>query len=74
MLAWDHEGEDVAAWLNSLGITGVLLKYRVPRRPDNPNAALQDAQRALSIVRSKAKEWSSIPTGSACSAFPPAAT
>lgn len=57
MLAWDHEGEDVAAWLNKLGITGVLLKYRVPRRPDNPNAALQDAQRAVSIVRSKAKEW-----------------
>jgi acetyl esterase/lipase len=57
VLAWDHEGEDVAAWLNSLGITGVLLKYRVPRRPENPNAALQDAQRAVSIVRSKAKEW-----------------
>jgi acetyl esterase/lipase len=57
MLAWDHEGEDVAAWLNTLGITGALLKYRVPRRPDNPNAALQDAQRAVSIVRGKAKEW-----------------
>jgi acetyl esterase/lipase len=57
LLAWDHEGEDVAAWLNSLGITGVLLKYRVPRRSDNPKAALQDAQRALSLVRSKADEW-----------------
>jgi acetyl esterase/lipase len=57
ILAWEHEGEDVAAWLNTLGITGVLLKYRVPRRPDNPDAALQDAQRAMSIVRSKAKEW-----------------
>jgi acetyl esterase/lipase len=56
-LAWDHEGEDVAAWLNSLGVTGVLLKYRVPRRPANPDAALQDAQRAVSLVRSKAKEW-----------------
>ena len=31
-LAWDHEGEDVAAWLNSIGVTGVLLKYRVPLR------------------------------------------
>src|SRR5438874_11898585 len=30
-LAWDHEGEDVASWLNSIGVTGVLLKYRVPR-------------------------------------------
>jgi acetyl esterase/lipase len=56
-LSWDHEGEDVATWLNSLGVTGVLLKYRVPRRTDNPHAALQDAQRALSLMRGKAKEW-----------------
>lgn len=62
MLAWDHEGEDVVAWLNSIGVTGVLLKYRVPRRPDQPRDGLkfgphQDAQRALGIVRNKAKEW-----------------
>src|SRR5579884_2023369 len=62
MLAWDHEGEEVAAWLNSIGVTGIVLKYRVPRRPDQPKdkpplGALQDAQRALSMVRSKAKEW-----------------
>jgi acetyl esterase/lipase len=57
ILAIDHEGDDVATWLNTLGITGVVLKYRVPRRPDNPNAALQDAQRAISVVRSKAKDW-----------------
>jgi acetyl esterase/lipase len=57
ILAWDHEGEAVAEWLNSLGVTGVLLKYRVPRRPDNADAALQDAQRAVSLVRGKAKEW-----------------
>jgi acetyl esterase/lipase len=62
MLAWDHEGEDVAAWLNSIGVTGIVLKYRVPRRPDQPKdkpplGALQDAQRALSIVRSKSSEW-----------------
>ena len=62
VLAWDHEGEQVAAWLNSIGVTGILLKYRVPRRADQPKdqppvGALQDAQRALSIVRSKAKEW-----------------
>ncbi len=31
-LYWQLEGEEVAAWLNSLGITGVILKYRVPRR------------------------------------------
>src|SRR6516162_1482816 len=34
ILAWDLEGEEVAAWLNSIGVTGVVLKYRVPRRAD----------------------------------------
>lgn len=57
VLAWDHEGEEVAAWLNNLGVTGIVLKYRVPRRPDHPKYPLQDAQRAISLVRSKAKEW-----------------
>jgi acetyl esterase/lipase len=61
-LAWDHEGEQVARWLNSIGVTAALLKYRVPRRPDTPKGqppiqALMDAQRALSIVRSKASDW-----------------
>ena len=36
ILAWDLEGEEVAAWLNTLGVTGIVLKYRVPRRPDDP--------------------------------------
>ncbi len=62
ILAWDLEGEEVAAWLNSIGVTGIVLKYRVPRRPDSPKneappQALMDAQRALSLVRSKAAEW-----------------
>src|SRR5579875_2430611 len=62
ILAWDLEGEEVAAWLNSIGVTGIVLKYRVPRRPDQPKdqpplTALQDAQRALRLVRSQAKEW-----------------
>jgi len=61
-LYWQLEGEEVAAWLNSLGVTGIILKYRVPRRPDEPEAEparrpLQDAQRAISLVRSKAKDW-----------------
>jgi acetyl esterase/lipase len=56
-LAWDHEGENVARWCTGLGVTGVILKYRVPRRADNPYAAFQDGQRAVSLVRSKAKEW-----------------
>lgn len=59
ILAWDKEGEEVCQWLNSVGVTGVLLKYRVPRRKDRPKheAPLQDAQRAIRIVRSKAEEW-----------------
>ena len=60
-LYWELEGEEVAAWLNSLGITGVIVKYRVPRRPDEiegepARRPLQDAQRALRIVRSRANE------------------
>jgi acetyl esterase/lipase len=60
-LYWQLEGEEVAAWLNSLGATDIILKYRVPRRPDEPKGEparrpLQDAQRAVSLVRSKAKE------------------
>src|SRR5947209_2042350 len=35
-LAWDKEGEEAAARLNTLGITGVVVKYRVPRRPGEP--------------------------------------
>ncbi len=61
-LYWELEGEEVAAWLNSQGLTGIILKYRVPRRPDEPKEEparrpLQDAQRAVSFVRSKANEW-----------------
>jgi acetyl esterase/lipase len=61
-LSWDLEGEDVAAWLNSIGVTGVILKYRVPRPAKRepgtqPVGPLQDAQRALSLVRSQAAEW-----------------
>jgi acetyl esterase/lipase len=56
-LAIDHEGEAIAKWCASLGVTGVILKYRVPRRPDNPMACFQDGQRAVSLVRSKATLW-----------------
>lgn len=61
-LAWDREGEDVARWLNTLGVTGVVLKYRVPRRPGQPEplpapGPLLDAQRAVSLVRSQAHAW-----------------
>lgn len=59
ILAYDLEGTEVCQWLNSIGVTGVLLKYRVPRREGlAPYAApLQDAQRALGLTRFHAKEW-----------------
>jgi acetyl esterase/lipase len=61
-LAWDLEGEEVAGWLADSGITGIVLKYRCPRREGQPEALpapgpLLDAQRAVSLVRSRAKEW-----------------
>ena len=59
ILAFDHEGTEVAEWLNTLGVTGIVLKYRVPfRNPNNKSeAAVQDAQRAVRMVRANAKEW-----------------
>lgn len=59
VLAMDLEGEEVAAWLNSIGVTGVVLKYRVPARKGQPAylAPLQDAQRAMSLVRGHAQAW-----------------
>ncbi len=50
ILAVDLEGYEVAGWLNSLGITAYVLHYRVP---DNPAAALMDAQRAIRIVKNR---------------------
>jgi acetyl esterase/lipase len=59
ILALDLEGTEVCEWLNSIGVTGILLKYRVPTRPgdDAHILPLQDAQRALGLVRSRAAEW-----------------
>ena len=59
ILAYDLEGTEVCEWLNSIGVTGVLLKYRVPARKDRQRyeAPLQDVQRAMGLVRSRAKEW-----------------
>ena len=61
-LYWELEGEEVAEWLNSVGMTGIILKYRCPRRPGEittePAPGPQfDAQRAVSLVRSRAAEW-----------------
>ena len=59
ILAMDLEGTEVCEWLNSVGVSAVLLKYRVPKRPgfEKHTAALQDAQRALGIVRHRSAEW-----------------
>ncbi|HXR40383.1 MAG TPA: alpha/beta hydrolase [Terracidiphilus sp.] len=59
ILAIDLEGTEVCDWLNSAGVTCVLLKYRVPNSGPYPKspAALQDAQRAVGLVREHAAEW-----------------
>jgi len=59
ILAIDLEGTEVCDWLNRIGVTCVLLKYRVPDTGPYPKsaAALQDAQRALGLVRQHAAEW-----------------
>jgi len=53
ILAMDLEGTEVCDWLNSIGVTGVLLKYRVPKREglEKHAAPLQRRQRALGLVR-----------------------
>lgn len=57
-LAMDKEGTEICEWLNSIGITGVLLKYRVPEREGFPRHYLptQDAQRAIGILRQQTGE------------------
>ena len=59
ILAIDLEGTEVCDWLNSIGVTCVLVKYRVPDTGPYPksDAALQDAQRAVGLVREHASEW-----------------
>jgi acetyl esterase/lipase len=59
ILAWDLEGTEVAQWLNALGVTAAVLKYRVPKREDddpNNQRPLMDGQRSISLLRSKASE------------------
>lgn len=50
----NKEGTEVAKWLNSIGITAIILKYRVPK---NRDGAFQDAQRAMRLIRANAEEW-----------------
>jgi len=55
-LASDHEGKQVAEWLNGLGLSAFVLQYRVGPRYRHP-APITDAQRALRLVRFRAREW-----------------
>ncbi len=55
-LASDHEGKQVAEWLNSFGVSAFVLQYRLGPRYRHP-VPLQDAQRAIRLVRSRAAEW-----------------
>lgn len=60
ILAWDWEGIEMAKWLNSLGISAFVLRYRLPQWETNAckdKVALMDGKRAMRYVRSKAKEW-----------------
>ncbi|HLU48169.1 MAG TPA: alpha/beta hydrolase, partial [Planctomycetota bacterium] len=55
-LAVDHEGKQVAEWLNSFGVTAFVLRYRIAPRYRHP-APLEDARRAIRLVRARADEW-----------------
>lgn len=59
VVSMDLEGTEVCQWLNSIGVNCILLKYRVPDTGPYPKspAALEDAQRAMGLVREHAAEW-----------------
>ncbi len=60
-LVWGSEGTDIAKWLNSIGVTAFVLKYRLAQTPNYhykvEGEALQDTQQAMRIIRARAKEW-----------------
>ena len=59
-LGAETEGTDIVKWLNAQGITGIVLKYRVPKRHQGfpqHHHALQDIQRAMGLIRQQAHEW-----------------
>jgi acetyl esterase/lipase len=59
VLSMDLEGTEICQWLNSIGVNCIILKYRVPDSGPYPKsqAALEDAQRAMGLVREHASEW-----------------
>ncbi|MFZ9046950.1 MAG: alpha/beta hydrolase, partial [Cyclobacteriaceae bacterium] len=59
-LAYDNEGYDIAKWLNSKGIAGFVLKYRIPDVVNDKASTtypLEDARKAIQIVRQNAEKW-----------------
>lgn len=66
-LAIEHEGYEIAEWLRDNGVAAFLVKYRVPPRGDDRSqrwkAGVQDAQRAISLVRARAREFQIDPHG-----------
>lgn len=65
-LALNKEGTKIAKWFNSIGITGIVLKYRVPKQSDN---AFKDIQRAMCVVRFNADQWKIDPDKIGCIGF-----
>ncbi len=68
-LGWDVEGEEVAEWLNSIGVTGIILKYRCPRRPGNvkgepPSAPSRTRSGPSAWYAARPRTGESIPSGS----------
>ncbi len=60
VLAFDHEGNAIAKWLNDNGIAGIILKYRLPSDQimiDKSIGPLQDAQEAMRVIRRNAVSW-----------------
>ena len=57
--AFDKEGTDIARWLNNLGITAFILRYRLPSEGHEQGklAPVRDAQRAMRLIRSDAEKW-----------------
>jgi acetyl esterase/lipase len=59
-LAYDWEGTAIAKWLNSKGINAFVLKYRLPKSNSiflEPKVPLQDAQRAIRLIRHHSEKW-----------------
>jgi len=54
ILSWNKEGTDIAEWLNSVGVSAAVLKYRCPK---NREGALADAQRSVRLARESFREW-----------------